>query len=58
LERHPKFLKQTQAELFALFEAGQIKPVVSSQYALEDAVSALRDLAERKTIGKVVLKIG
>lgn len=58
LERHPEFLKQTQSELFAHFEAGQIKPVVSSQYALEDAVSALRDLAERKTIGKVVLKIG
>jgi NADPH2:quinone reductase len=57
LEHHPGFLAQTQAELFALYEAGKIKPVVSQAYCLADAVSALRALAERKTYGKVVLTI-
>jgi NADPH:quinone reductase len=57
LEHHPEFLAQTQADLFALYEAGQIKPVVSQVYHLADAVTALRALAERKTHGKVILTI-
>ena len=57
LEHHPEFLAQAQVDLFALYEAGQIKPVVSQAYSLADAVTALRALAERKTHGKVVLTI-
>ncbi len=57
LEHRPEFLAQTQADLFALYEAGQIKPVVSQVYPLADAVTALRALAERKTHGKVILTI-
>ncbi len=57
LEHHPGFLAQAQAELFALYEAGQIKPVVSQTYSLESVVSALKALAARKTFGKVVLTI-
>jgi NADPH2:quinone reductase len=57
LEHHPGFLAETQADLFALYEAGQIKPVVSQVYPLADAVAALRALAERKTHGKVILTI-
>jgi len=55
LEHHPEFLAETQAELFALYETGKIRPVVSQTYDLADAVTALRSLAERKTHGKVVL---
>jgi NADPH:quinone reductase len=57
LEGHPEYLADSQAELFKMYEAGQIKPVVSQTYALSDAVKALRDLASRKTYGKVVLAI-
>src|SRR6185436_19859407 len=57
LDHHPEFLAHAQGELFALFEAGRIKPVVSKTYALTDVVTALRALAERKTHGKVVLTI-
>jgi len=57
LEHHPEFLAESQAELFALYEAGHIKPVVSQEYPLSCAVAALRALAERKTHGKVVLTI-
>jgi NADPH:quinone reductase len=57
LEVHPEYLAESQAELFKMYEAGQIKPVVSQTYPLADAVNALRDLAGRKTYGKVVLTI-
>jgi NADPH2:quinone reductase len=57
LDRHPEFLAQAQAELFAMYEAGQIKPFVSQTYSLTDAVSALKALAERKTHSKVVLEV-
>jgi NADPH:quinone reductase len=57
LEHHAEFLAQAQSDLFALYEAGQIRPVVSESYPLADAVTALRALAERKTHGKVVLTI-
>ncbi len=55
LEHHPEFLGKAQADLLAMYEAGQIKPVVSQTYPLSEAVIALRALAERKTYGKVVL---
>jgi NADPH2:quinone reductase len=55
LEHHPEFLEKAQADLLAMYEAGQIKAVVSQTYPLSEAVIALRALAERKTYGKVVL---
>lgn len=55
LEHHPEFLGQTQADLSAMYQAGQIKPIVSRTYPLSEAIAALKALAERKTYGKVVL---
>jgi NADPH2:quinone reductase len=55
LEQHPEFLTQAQGELFALYEAGKLKPVVSQTWQLADVALALRALADRKTYGKVVL---
>ena len=57
LEHHPGFLAEAQAELFALYEAGQIKPVVSQSFPLAEAPAAMRALAERKIVGKAVLTI-
>ncbi|HZS05465.1 MAG TPA: NADPH:quinone oxidoreductase family protein [Blastocatellia bacterium] len=57
-ERHPDYLHETQADLFAMYEAGQIRPVVSQAYPLAEAPAALRALAGRKTWGKVVLTVG
>jgi NADPH2:quinone reductase len=57
LEHHPQFMAEAQARLFAMYEAGEIKPVVSRAYPLSDAAVALRALAGRKTYGKVVLAI-
>jgi NADPH2:quinone reductase len=57
VERHPEFLMEAHRDLMAMYEAGQIKPVVSKSYSLAEAPLAMRDLAERKTIGKAVLVI-
>jgi NADPH2:quinone reductase len=57
LEHHPEYLREAQEALFKMYEAGQIKPVVSQTFALVDAVAALDALAARKTVGKAVLKI-
>lgn len=57
LEHHPGFLARAQAELFALYEAGKINPVVSQTFPLAEAPAALRALVERKVVGKAVLTI-
>ncbi len=55
LEHHPQYMAETQAALFQMYEAGQIKPVVSQAFDLKDAAMALNALATRKTFAKVVL---
>ncbi|MGE0126850.1 MAG: NADPH:quinone oxidoreductase family protein [Blastocatellales bacterium] len=57
LERHPEYMHEAQEALFKMYEAGQIKPIVSRSFALRDAVAALDDLGARKTYAKVVLTI-
>jgi NADPH:quinone reductase len=57
-KHNPPLVNQAQEDLFAMFRAGQIAPVVSREVPLEDAVPALRELAGRKTHGKLVLTFG
>ncbi|HZF38458.1 MAG TPA: NADPH:quinone oxidoreductase family protein, partial [Blastocatellia bacterium] len=57
LEHYPEYMREAQDALFTMYEAGQIKPVVSQSFALADAVEALNALATRKTVGKVVLNL-
>jgi NADPH:quinone reductase len=58
LEHHPEYMREAQEALFKMYEAGQIKPVVSQTFALADAVAALNALATRNTCAKVVLTTG
>lgn len=44
-------------EIIEFYEAGKIDPLVGAEYPLEDYARALRDLSERRAIGKVVVKI-
>jgi NADPH2:quinone reductase len=53
----PWYLGETQTALEGLYEAGKIRPAAGRRYAFSDAPAALRDLAERKVIGKAVLDI-
>jgi NADPH2:quinone reductase len=50
---HPEYVAQAQQAL----EAMRVRPVVGNRYRLQDAPTALRELAERKVIGKAVLVI-
>ena len=45
-------------EILELFEQGGIDPLVGRCYPLEQYARALRDLSERRAIGKVVLTVG
>ena len=54
----PWYLSETETALEAMYEAGQIRPVVGNRYKLDQAPAAMRDLADRKVIGKAVLEIG
>ena len=45
-------------QLFGWFEAGKLQPLVSEQFDLADAGTALRRLIERRSTGKLVLTTG
>ncbi len=54
-KHEPALIGQAQQELFELYRAGKIAPLVTSTYPLDDAAKALEDLGGRNTLGKVVL---
>ena len=56
-ERDPATNQRNGAELVSLYSDGKIKPHVSAQYPLDQASQAIRDLAERRAMGKVVVTI-
>jgi NADPH2:quinone reductase len=43
------------ADLFRLFVDGEIKPLISQTYALEDYKQAFDCLAERRALGRIIL---
>jgi NADPH2:quinone reductase len=51
----PEVIRETHAALMALHAAGRIAPLVSEVLAMEDARDATRRLAERDTVGKIVI---
>ncbi|MFN0124283.1 MAG: zinc-binding dehydrogenase, partial [Blastocatellia bacterium] len=55
IERFPQYFRDIQADLFRMYEAGQVKPVVSHSWPLDQAIEALAALGARRTYGKVVL---
>jgi NADPH:quinone reductase-like Zn-dependent oxidoreductase len=50
-------LRKELDELFRMYEAGKIKPVIGKSFPLADAAAAHRFIQERKNIGKVVLTV-
>ena len=54
-QHQPEAIPVVFRELFELYEAGRIRPVIFRSYPLEEAAQALADLGSRKTFGKVVL---
>jgi NADPH2:quinone reductase len=54
-ERDPERVQRVQAELYALYEAGKLKPHVSERYPLEGFADALARFGERGVLGKMIL---
>jgi len=55
--RDPKANQQNLAEMFALYQAGKIKPHVSASFPLEKGGDAIQYLMDRKALGKVVVTV-
>ncbi len=51
----PEAAERDETELMELFASGRIAPHVSARYPLAEASEALRDVAERRAIGKVLV---
>ena len=58
VKAHPAYPAATQAALEELWNAGKIRPEVTSDWTLEQLPEAMKALAERKVSGKAVLLIG
>jgi NADPH2:quinone reductase len=52
---HPTFMRETHESLMGLYNAGKISPRVESSYPMAELPRALRDLADRKILGKAVV---
>jgi NADPH2:quinone reductase len=56
--REPERNRHNVGELLRLWKEGKLRPHVSSTYRLEQAAEAIRELADRKAKGKVVVTVG
>jgi NADPH2:quinone reductase len=54
----PAFLHEAHAALLRLYEQGAIRPLVREQVPFADAPGALVRIADRQTVGKVVVRVG
>jgi NADPH:quinone reductase len=54
-QHDPKKIEQGWKELFALYEAGKLKPVIGARYPMERVADAMKHLASRNAVGKIVL---
>jgi NADPH2:quinone reductase len=56
-DREPAENRQNGKEMFEMYAAKKIRPYVSAHYPLEQAGTAISDLAERRARGKIVVTI-
>jgi NADPH2:quinone reductase len=57
VERFPEQHRRNMAEVFALYETGAIKPHISERFSLERGGEAIRRLASREAVGKLIVTI-
>lgn len=55
MEREPASAREDVRQLVEWLAAGKIRPHVSNRYPLERGIEALREVAERRALGKVIL---
>jgi NADPH:quinone reductase len=57
VQTHPEYPAAVHDALLEMFEAGEICPVVGATYPFDELPRGLRDLADRKVLGKAVLRV-
>jgi NADPH:quinone reductase len=57
MSTRPQVLANTQKELERMAADGQVRPIVGGAYTLEKGAQALRDMEERRAVGKLVLQV-
>lgn len=57
MKREPEQFRAASARLVAMLHAGDIKPLISRRLPLAEAADAIRQLADRSSIGKIVLRV-
>ena len=57
-KRMPDQMAKCFAEIFALYDAGTLKPAPTTTYPLEQFAAALHDIEDRKVRGRIVLVQG
>jgi NADPH2:quinone reductase len=57
VERFPALHQSNNAALLAMYERGALRPPVSERFQLENGGAAIRKLADRQAIGKLVVMI-
>ena len=53
----PGFMEEQWVDLVPMIERGVVRPPIGATYAFEDIGSALRDLDERRVLGKAVVRV-
>ena len=54
-KREPHQNMKGMAEMLGWLKEGKIRPLISKSYALAEAPQALKDMAARKVVGKIVI---
>jgi len=54
--REPELFRKMTGELEAYAASGKLRPLVSRRYALDEVPQALRDMLERRMLGKAVVE--
>jgi len=57
VQAHPDYPGRVHAALMELYSLGMVRPQVGGKYAFEDLPQALKDLADRKVLGKAVIAV-
>ena len=58
LDDYPDEAMRDIEELAEMFAAGTIRPYIGARFPLEETPAALRYVADRKVLGKVVIDVG
>jgi NADPH2:quinone reductase len=55
-EHDPAALQKAVSAILDLYAKGELRPLIHARYPLEQAASALAELASRRSVGKLILK--